>query len=117
MTSPEFLLTGDRQRWVEERREERGGTQGEDVRIIDDPFVCFAAEDFESIAACGRSCQAPRSFSSGGRDEQQNVENVEESHQSGLNWCGFISKGIFLSPPWTQMFSSYTEAVPSTLPD
>jgi len=35
----------------EARRGERGGG-GRWARIIDDLFVCFAAKDFESIAAC-----------------------------------------------------------------
>lgn len=47
--------TGDRQRWVEERRKrrerERGRWWARTARIIDDPFVCFVAKDFESIAA------------------------------------------------------------------
>lgn len=59
-----FLLTGDRQRWVEERRGDEKGSgvgwcgvggvraaEGVTVRIMDDLFVRFAAKDFESIAA------------------------------------------------------------------
>lgn len=91
MTSPELLLTGDRQRWVEERREERGGTQGEDVRIIDDPFVCFAAEDFESIAACGRPCQAPAASA----QEEEMSSRMWEMLKNLISQCGFLSKCIF----------------------
>lgn len=54
------FLSGDCQRWVEEKR------RGYWVRIIDDPFVCLAVKDFESIKAhvtlpkacslCGLQC-------------------------------------------------------------
>ncbi|KAK5864355.1 hypothetical protein PBY51_015604 [Eleginops maclovinus] len=66
------FLTGDCQRWVEERKRiERGGgwAGGRRARIIDDPFVCFAAEDFESIATCvalpGLAASAPGEEMSG----------------------------------------------------
>lgn len=47
------MTAKDGSRRGEERREgERRGRRARTARIIDDPFVCFAAKDFESIAAC-----------------------------------------------------------------
>lgn len=46
------MTAKDGSRRGEERREEGGGRGVRTARIIDDPFVCFAAKDFESIVAC-----------------------------------------------------------------
>ena len=55
-----------------ERGERGGGGRGaRTARIIDDPFVCFAAKDFESIATCvalpGPAASAQGEEMSGGK--------------------------------------------------
>lgn len=64
-----------------EARGERGdaGRGREDNRW---PLCLFCRWGFWINCSLWSPLPSPRSFSSGGRDEQQNVGNVEESHQS-----------------------------------
>lgn len=71
-----FLLTGDLQRRVEERRRRREGHWG---RIIDDPFVCLDAKDFESIT----------SF-------RHHVENAESREKQMLKMLQFTINNLYL---------------------
>lgn len=59
-----------------------GGRRARTVRIIDDPFVCFAAKDFESIAACAALPGPAALARGGGREMSGRMWKMLKSHQS-----------------------------------
>lgn len=86
-----FLLTGDLQRRVDERRRRR---EGHWERIIDDPFVCFDAKGFESIT----------SF-------RHHVENAENGEKQKLKMLEFRTNNLYLVHNYNvqyTLFNSYS---------